>query len=153
MPIAFWYMTLLLTTFIFGVELDVGHTLTAKTELQGAVDASTLAGTQQNHLVVNANDQYGAPINYEFKLNDDSGPEDKAWETWQKNLQNMTMGIGQGAYITFQRTPDNKGIWGFTQQDVSLEATKRVMEGWFGKGSAPDSTVPVQARSVSKVFP
>lgn len=153
MPIAFWYLTLLLSTFIFGVELDVGHTLTAKTELQGAMDASTLAGAQQNHLVVTGSDQWGAPISYGWKLNDDSGPEDKAWETWQKNQENMTAGIGQGAYTMFQRTPDDKGIWGFTQQDVSLEATKHVMEGWFGKGSAPDSTVPVQAQAVSKVFP
>lgn len=151
MPIAFWYFTLLLTTFIFGVEMDVAHTMSVKTQLQGALDASTLAGGLQNRQQITGNDSAGAPVSFQYVLKDDSSPEDAAWQTWQRNMQNMP--FLQGASTTLQRTPDNKGIWGFTQQDVSLEATKRVMESWFGKGSAPDSTVPVQAESVSKVFP
>lgn len=145
------FMTMLLTTFLYGVELDVAHTLKTKTVLQAGMDAATLAGALQNHVEVSGKDPYGAPISYGYVLNYDSGPENAAVSTWYKNVYNWNAGIGLGAAANFARTPENKGISGNVTQNIPSVVSTHVMEAWFGQGSAPDSTVPVPASSVSKL--
>lgn len=118
------------------------------------MDASTLAGAWQNHLIVDKTDESGAPIQYHFELNNDSSPEDNAWQTWYKNVYNWPEQIGQGAIVQFWRTADNKGMIGSVTQDWQTTFTNHVVDGWFGQGSAPwGQTIQVPARAVSKVFP
>ena len=129
MWVPFMYIFLLIFTLLFGIEMDVAHTLKTKVLLQSAMDASTLAGAIQNHMEVYETNGDGAPIDFGWFLDDNNNPELMAQQAWQKNIASFTAGIGQGTMPQFQRTPDNKGMTGVVMQTVQETMASHVMEG------------------------
>jgi Flp pilus assembly protein TadG len=149
--IPFLQLFTLLFVLLFGVEMDVGHTLKTRAVVQGWLDASTLAGGTQNQEIVLQRDAGGAPLQSTWVLKSDTSPETVATQTWDKNVGQWNAGVSVTTPPVFVRDGDQKGINGLVNETVKQTVGETFVNKMFGDGSAPDTTISIPLQSTSRL--